>query len=468
MYLVTNALSGGEMLNKRNTLAISFVLGALLLILTGYWGYTQNQARNKMQTYLGNRYQMALIDLTNHVEKLQVMMAKGLVTSSPEQDIIIFSDIRNEATSALGDLGQLPLSNPALTRTSKYLTQVGDFAYTLNKKRASGKAPTEEDWNKLAQLQVQASFLNQELSNIETTVADGAFQWRDFNRETGDELADKGEKRAGINMVKLERNMEQFPTLIYDGPFSDHLERVKPRGIQGKPVSVREAQNIARKFIDNPNQLKWQTAYRGRVNGKIPAYRIGLKPAGSRVTDSVSMDVSVKGGKVIWFINPRSVDKGNLTMEQAQQVAAKFLANRGLKDMVATYSVKQQNIGYFSFAYMQDNVLIYPDLVKVRVALDNGEVLGTEAMGYLMSHTLRKIPKAKITQQQARNKISPRLAIQASRMVIIPTETFKEIFCYEFKVMLNRQQFLIYINALTGEQEKILEVIDTPNGVLTM
>ncbi|MDA8235217.1 MAG: germination protein YpeB [Clostridia bacterium] len=451
-------------MTKRSYMAVPFVLGALLLILTGYWGYTQNESRKNLQTNLGNRYQMAFLDLSTHVEKLQVLLAKGLVSSSPEQDLVIFSDIRNEATSAQGDLGQLPLANPALTRTNQYLSQVGDFAYTLNKQRARGKAPTDEDWDKLAQLQEQAGALNQELKKMEVTVADGAFNWGEFRREANEELAVKGRKRGQINLVKLERNMEQFPVLIYDGPFSDHLERVKPRGIKGKVVSREKARNIALQFVDKGEE-KWQAVYRGKVNGKIPAHRIEVKPTGAA---GVFADISIQGGKIIWFLNPRTVDKENLTMEQARQKAANFLTSRGYGKMAPTYSVKQQNIAYFSFAYLQDNVLVYPDLIKVRVALDNGQILGIEAMGYLMSHAPRKIPEAKVSREQARTMIHPRLDVQAARMVIIPTETLKEIFCYEFKVMLNGQQFLIYINALTGQQEKILEVIDTPNGTLTM
>ncbi|MHB8171979.1 MAG: germination protein YpeB [Thermincolia bacterium] len=454
-------------MTKRSLIAVPFIMGALLLIFTGYWGYTQNQARKNLQTNLGNQYQMAFLDLTNHVEKLQVMLAKGLVSSSPEHDNVIFSDIRNEAASAQGDLGHLPLTNPALTRTAQYLTQVGDFAYTLNKQRARDQEPTQDDWDKLAQLQIQAVSLNQELKNMEATVADGAFDWDEFSREAKEELADKGRKRGQIDLIKLERNMEQFPVLIYDGPFSDHLERVKPRGIIGKNVSTGQARSIAMKYVDKGAGNTWQAVYQGKVNGKIPAHRIEIK-SGAKEEEGIYADISLRGGKIIWFLNPRSVSKENLTMEKAQQRASSFLKSRGYDNMVSTYSVKQQNIAYFSFAYAQDNVLVYSDLIKVRVALDNGQILGTEAMGYLMSHTQRKIPKAKITEEQARLKVNSRLNIQSARMVIIPTETLKEVLCYEIKVLLNQQQFLIYINALTGQQEKILQVIDTPNGTLTM
>jgi len=51
---------------------------------------------------------------------------------------------------------------------------------------------------------------------------------------------------------------------------------------------------------------------------------------------------------------------------------------------------------------------------------------------------------------------------------LIPTNYKKELFCYEFKGKLNNNDFIIYINAETGEEEDILMIVNTPNGVLTM
>ncbi len=49
-----------------------------------------------------------------------------------------------------------------------------------------------------------------------------------------------------------------------------------------------------------------------------------------------------------------------------------------------------------------------------------------------------------------------------------PRPTKKEIFCYEFKGKMNNNDFIVYINAETGEEEDILMIVNTPNGVLTM
>jgi germination protein YpeB len=135
---------------------------------------------------------------------------------------------------------------------------------------------------------------------------------------------------------------------------------------------------------------------------------------------------------------------------------------------VDTYYIKEDNTATINYAYKQDDVTIYPDLIKLKIALDNGEVVGFESKGYLSAHTTRTLPKPKLTPQQARGAINSKMQVLSTGLAIIPTDYKTEIFTYEFKGKLNNRDFLVYINAETGKEENILMIIDTPNGILTM
>ena len=111
---------------------------------------------------------------------------------------------------------------------------------------------------------------------------------------------------------------------------------------------------------------------------------------------------------------------------------------------------------------------MYPDLIKIKVALDNGEILGIETTGYLSNHEERNLKTAKITKEEAKKKLNKNLNIMSEKMAVIPTEYKTEIFCYEFKGKIDDREFIVYINAETGEEEDILVIYNTPNGVLTM
>ena len=136
--------------------------------------------------------------------------------------------------------------------------------------------------------------------------------------------------------------------------------------------------------------------------------------------------------------------------------------------MKATYYLKQDGIVTINYAYVQENVTVYSDLIKVKVALDNGEVLGIETTGYLNNHTTRDISNVKISKEEAKKTINKNLIIESESMAIIPTEWKTEILCYEFKGKVDDREFLVYINAENGREEDILIIQDTPNGTLTM
>ena len=121
-----------------------------------------------------------------------------------------------------------------------------------------------------------------------------------------------------------------------------------------------------------------------------------------------------------------------------------------------------------NYAANQDDVILYPDLIKVKVALDNGEILGVETTGYLNNHTIRTLVEPKITIEEAKSSLNQNLQIESEGLAMIPTEWKTEILCYEFKGKVDDREFLVYINVENGREEDILIITDTPNGTLAM
>ncbi len=84
--------------NKRRFIAPSVL--SLLLIISLVWGYNQYQVRKQQKIALENHYQRLFFDIKKHVENVQVNLSKALVANSKEQNILLFSQITNEAYSA--------------------------------------------------------------------------------------------------------------------------------------------------------------------------------------------------------------------------------------------------------------------------------------------------------------------------------------------------------------------------------
>lgn len=164
----------------------------------------------------------------------------------------------------------------------------------------------------------------------------------------------------------------------------------------------------------------------------------------------------------------RNVEAETISQERANELGKQFLDSRGINNMKETYYIKQDGIVTINYAYLQDNVIMYPDLIKLKVALDNGEILGIETTGYLNSHTERKLEEIQITKEKAKESLNKELEILSEGLAVIPTEYQTEVLCWEFKGKVEDREFLVYINAKTGKEEDVLVILNTPNGTLTM
>ena len=149
--------------------------------------------------------------------------------------------------------------------------------------------------------------------------------------------------------------------------------------------------------------------------------------------------------------------------------AARFLAEAGYPDMAETYHINQGGVLTVNFAWRQGEVLCYSDLIKVSVALDTGKVCGFEARGYLTAHCWREFPPAAVDWDTAAAKVPEGLTVLASQMALVPSDGQYETLCYEFKCAAAEDRHcIIYVNAQTGEQEKILILLEDASGTLTL
>ena len=162
----------------------------------------------------------------------------------------------------------------------------------------------------------------------------------------------------------------------------------------------------------------------------------------------------------------RQINSEIISQEEALKKAKEFLEQKGFNNMQETYYLKQEGVMTVNCAYTQDGVIAYPDLIKVKVALDNGEIMGIETTGYLNNHTQRNVSNVKISGEEAKKNLNKNLQIETQRLAIIPTEWQTEILCYEFKGKVDDKEFLVYINAENGREEDILIITNTGEGTV--
>ncbi|TYQ14823.1 UNVERIFIED_CONTAM: germination protein YpeB [Acetivibrio alkalicellulosi] len=439
----------------------------LVIAAVAMWGMYQYKHAANLRQELDNQYNRAFYEMVGYVNNVQVLLMKSLITSTPNGTATTMQEAWRQANMAQTNLGQLPISQHVLANTSKFLTQVGDLAYSINHDNMSGQNLKEDQYELIEKLHGFAVSLDQSLNDLQNQITAGRIKWG--------ELADKGtpvfqrtsQELPGKQFENLDKTFQDYPSLIYNGPFSDHLTEIEPKALTGENISQEEGKKSVIKFFgEDKVEAVNETGRNDETKIKTYSYEVTFKNTPQE--QKASVDITQKGGHVFWMLYSRPTGKETIDIEKAKELGIKYLDERGYEGMVDTYYIKEDGTAIINYAYKQDDVIIYPDLIKVKIALDNGEVVGFESKGYLHAHRARDIPEPKITLEEAREMITSRMEILSSGLAIIPTDYKTELFTYEFKGKLNDRDFLVYINAETGNEERILMIIDTPNGILTM
>ncbi|MEN6315053.1 MAG: germination protein YpeB [Clostridiaceae bacterium] len=438
-----------------------------LIAAVSIWGIYQYKHAANLRQELDNQYNRAFYEMVGYVNNVETLLAKSMISTTSSKTAATLQEAWRQATMAQTNLGQLPVSQPVLASTSKFLTQVGDLSLSLDNQNIRGKTLNDDQYKTVENMYKYSTSLNKSLRELQNDLGTGRLRWGELANK-GTKLFSKTSSKNTMKKIEaINTTFQDYPTLIYDGPFSDHMTTAEARGLTGDMMNSEEAKKNVRKFLGE-DRVKDVKDVGKSDSGPIKtfSYNVTLKDASKDQT--INIGVSQKGGHVIWMLYNRPVKESKIDMDKAKKAGRDFLAGKGYKNMEDTYYLTQNNIATINYAYRQNGVTVYPDLIKLKVALDTGEIVGIEAKTYLSNHTERKIPDPKISAEEARKKINGKLQLHGSGMAIIPTNYKKELFCYEFKGKLNNNDFIIYINAETGEEEDILMIVNTPNGVLTM
>lgn len=452
-------------LSRKQYHKVMVVFGAAL-ILTGFFGYNTYTEKKQYQTFLQNNYQRSFRELVTNVENIKLLLEKAEVSASSLQSNAIMSQTWMQSYSAAENLGQLPITHVALSKTAKYLNQVSDYSYSLSRINAQNKTISDKDMEQVSKLRGYASELLGELHSMEEDVAQGKIRFGEL-RKKGKLVLKKASKDAvEVSFGNMEDKFNNYPSMIYDGPFSDNVIEGKPKALEGEDISLEKAKEKAKKFVGEDKVGKIVETSSGK--GKIHTFGLEIIPKDNDKSKSISIDITKKGGYALWMLNPRDIPEKKLTDQQASDKAQKFLKEQGFGQLTESYFLKNDNTTTITFiGVSKEGVLIYPDLLKVKVALDNGEIVGFDAYQFLMSHRKRDIPKPKLSEAEAKKKVSLRLKIERVKLSIIPLPGDKEQLCYEFKGKYNQSDYFVYINADTGYEENILKIIKDEDGTLT-
>ena len=443
--------------NKKVLNVVIFMTFGALIIFS--LEITNNFKRQK--NLVQDEYNKSMYLAVSYINNVEVDLAKLLVTSTPKMSAVTLADMWKQANLAKECLEQIPVAQNSMANASKYLTQVSDFSYTLMKQNISDIKLTEEEYEKLKHIYEDSSKLSSKMSDIYDDLNAGRIKWDELEKIGNEKLPDND---ISNSISEVGKTFQNYEGLIYDGAFSDHLLSSEPKFLSQKEISEDDAKKYIEEVILNDEKID-KIEFKGESNGKIELYNFDIT-LDSKQKRTIS--ITKNDCKLYLMIGDKKVKEENISVDEAKKRGMEFLNKLGIDNMIETYYQKTENMIVINYAATQDGVILYPDLIKVKISLDDGKIYGVEAAGYIFNHTTRNNLKPSISQEKAKSILNSSIKIISSDMALIPTESNSEILTYEFKGKIDNREFLIYINADNAREEKVLLVIDNKNGVLTM
>lgn len=412
------------------TIAVIALILLIALIILGIYTY---QKQREYREVAQNDYNMAFYELVNYMEEVETYLAKSTITSTAAHGAETLAHVWREADLAGVYLSQIPINNEGLSNAEKFLNQVSDYSYSLSMKTINGEELTDEELKNLEQMHEYSVGLKETLYQLANEINDGAISWGELTKEGTKAFAQQVSNMSTDSFGNIESAFDDYTGLIYDGAFSEHMTSPERKGLTGEDIDEEKAKQIVKEFTGVEDEAITSNGL--SENGNIPSYNFVIKVE----DNSKSISISQKGGHVVYMNYYREIGEEKISEEEAVEIGKNFLNEKGYNSMQETYYLKQEGTLVINYAYNQDEVTIYPDLIKVKIALDNGEILGIESAGYLNCHTERNISKKIISKEKAKKELNPRIEIKSEKLAIIPTEYNTEILCWEFTGKVRRK-----------------------------
>lgn len=411
-----------------------------------------SEARNAEQaSYISSMeavYSRSYYDLLDSANDLDLKLAKLRAASTADAQRDLLYGIWQTATSASGSLAAFECGSEGVMKANKFLGQVGDYARCLAEEMKDDRPLTAEESEILAKMREVAAAFKDALAETRRGMQNG----RAFLGRNG--MIDG----FTASFDAFAEPSFEYPQMIYDGPFSDALEDRECKALAGlDTVTPDEGAELVAEYVPDARNI----AYTERTEGDIITLNYSFDVEGG----SGFAQLTEKGGLLAAYNVDYGVSATEGGFPQHCAAALNFARNAGYDGMRVVWCSLSQGTVYVNLAPVENGVVLYPDLVKVKVDEKSGAVTGLDAAHYVFNHTERALPAPAVTPSEAATKVTLP-TVSGAELCLIPLDETKEVLAYEFECE-SGGTYYVYIDALTGEEADILYVIDSEQGRVT-
>jgi len=425
------------------------------IIGVGYWGYKEHEEKNALLIHAENSYQRSFHELAYHMDLLHDKIGTSLAMNTGERLSPQFVDIWRLTSEALNNVGQLPLSLVPINETQEFLSNIGDFTYRTSIRNLDDDPLSEEEVDKLNHLYEQAADIKDNLREMQHTALQNNLRWMDVELALAtNEEQDDNTIVDGFRTVN--HNINEFAESDIG---SNMFEKTSTNNQYGHVEGEKQEEEDIRAYSERLFSVEDAEQFNIEKSGEgadIPTYSVTYQD-----DKSIYMDITEQGAHPISILVDRDIKESTISLNDGLLKAEEYIKDFDYDNMTAFQSQQFDGIGVYSFIYEQDGVRIYPDKMNVKVALDNGDIIGFNARDYLMSHQDRTIEDATLTVDEAREHVNGQVNIQEEHVALVENNLNEEVLAYEFLGTMDNETYRIFINAQDGTEEKVEKLTGT-------
>ncbi|MFZ5827285.1 MAG: PepSY1/2 domain-containing protein [Bacillota bacterium] len=437
------------------------LLSVALVGALGFGAY-QTRQKNEFVRVAENKYMSAFHKLKWTSEQIEERTAKLMATNDPQLQENLLADLRVFSAQAVEHMSALPFTNMNTPRITNFLNTLRMQTDEKHYKLSQGSALDQSDWSALMELRKQAVFFEDELSTLLGLVGNNRIRWVPTVQATSPIQTGNASTPITKSVLTLDQGLPAPPGEENAlAPGAGPLPR--PKMNLGHRVDTATAMANIRRFIDTP--LKGDPVPTGaydqaeKTGGLSVYYFDATKQNGT----PLNFGVSIHGGHILYMIDGRPITEQNIEKSQLIDKARQMLRQWGYGTAEYVSAVENDGTLVMDFAPLENGVSLQTELIKVSLAMDNGELVGFDARNYWINHHARQLEKPKLSAAQAMQHVSPRLKVTGEpHLALVANRRGEEVLVWEVQGQIENQRFRVYIDAANGHEVNVIREAGDP------
>lgn len=404
---------------------------------------------NEMDTEAANGYRSTLYEMVSVSEDMDDNLTKLRIASGREEQRRLLTDLLVDSELMENALERIPVDAATSTDISSFVNRTGSYARRLLNQLASGKTLNETELNTVNYLYEVNRTLYNELNDLVMHMSESDF--RAFLNGGAGNMQNK--------LSEAGQGTHKKPETAVDAPFSGEGNVGENQLVKKTEVNEEQAQQLVKDYFNGYHVADTRMAGEGTAHG-AGLYNYVLTDENG---NEIYAEVTKNGGKLIFFDTYEECHQKNFDLETCDSLAREYLATLGITDVEAAFLSDTGMVANITYVGVHNGVRVYPESIRVRVCEEKGRVVGMDASGYLFNHSERNFEDPEVGEREALGIISKDLTPYEIHLSSVAVNG-EEVLAYEIACYTETDSFIVYVDAMTGEEIQVYRIRESEGG----